>query len=79
MGKSVWTYTGYTWEHLLAEANPTRVKLLKATDVLVDGRFVLAERSLELSFRGSRNQRLIDVGASLAAGAVVAYERQAYV
>ena len=45
--------------------------LLDHTDVLVDGPFILAQRTLELRFRGSRNQRLIDVPASLAAGHAV--------
>ena len=58
---NVWCYTGYTWESLLQENNPARMALLAAVDVLVDGPFVLAQRSLELKFCGSRNQRLIDV------------------
>ncbi len=70
--KSIWCYTGYTFEEVMAD--PERRKLLEYTDVLVDGRFVLAERDLSLRFRGSRNQRLIDVPRSLAAGYVVAYE-----
>ena len=71
---NVWCYTGYTWETLHQEADPARLALLKAVDVLVDGPFILAERSLELKFCGSRNQRLIDVSKSLAAGEVVRWE-----
>lgn len=71
---NVWCYTGYTWEMLLKEADPERLALLEALDVLVDGPFVLAERSLELNFCGSRNQRLIDVPRSLAAGEIVRWE-----
>ncbi|MBQ8200911.1 MAG: anaerobic ribonucleoside-triphosphate reductase activating protein [Clostridia bacterium] len=68
---NVWCYTGYTWEALHAENDPARMALLSAIDVLVDGPFILAQRSLELQFCGSRNQRLIDVQKSLAAGELV--------
>ena len=61
LGMSVWCYTGYTWEKLMQEADPARLALLEAVDVLVDGPFILAQKSLELKFCGSRNQRLIDV------------------
>ena len=71
---NVWCYTGYTWDALLAEADPARLALLHSVDVLVDGPFLLAQRSLELKFCGSRNQRLIDVQKSLAAGAVVCWQ-----
>lgn len=75
---NVWTYTGYTWEALWEENAPEKIALLKETDVLVDGPFLLAERSLELQFCGSRNQRLIDVKKSLAAGEVVLWEKLKY-
>ena len=72
-GLNVWAYSGWTFEELLGKAghDSSIMLLLKNTDVLVDGRFVLSERTLELRFRGSRNQRLIDVTASLAAGHAV--------
>ena len=47
------------------------IELLKETDILVDGRFILEEKTLELRFRGSRNQRVIDPKASLKEGRVV--------
>ena len=72
-GKTVWAFTGWTWEELLREDDPARMALLRAVDVLVDGPFLLAERTLELPFRGSRNQRLIDVPRSLAASCVVPF------
>lgn len=78
IGLNVWTYTGYTWEALWEENAPEKIALLKETDVLVDGPFLLAERSLELQFCGSRNQRLIDVKKSLAAGEVVLWEKSKY-
>ena len=71
---NVWCYTGYTWEHLLAENDPARMALLQQVNVLVEGPFLLSERSLELKYCGSRNQRLIDVKKSLAAGTVVLWE-----
>ena len=69
IGLTVWAYSGWTFEELLAR--PDAMPLLETVDVLVDGPFVLAQRTLELRFRGSRNQRLIDVPASLAAGHAV--------
>lgn len=60
-------YTGYTFEELLAmsELDASVDELLGLIDILVDGRFILAERDLELRFRGSRNQRILDLPASL--------------
>ena len=59
-GLNVWCYTGYKYEQLLA-GDASRQALLSELDVLVDSPFLLAERSLDLLYRGSRNQRLIDV------------------
>lgn len=78
IGLNVWTYTGYTWEALREENDADKLALLKETDVLVDGPFLLAERSLELRFCGSRNQRLIDVKKSLAEDKVVLWEEPSY-
>lgn len=69
-GLNVWCYTGYTFEELL-EGREEWKKLLEHIDVLVDGRFVLSERSLDIRFRGSRNQRIINVPESLKTGNVV--------
>lgn len=69
-GYEVASYSGYTFEQLLAGTKAQK-ELLQAIDVLIDGPFVLSQRSLELSFRGSRNQRIIDVPASLAASEAV--------
>ena len=70
-GLSVWSYSGWTFEHLRDEGTPEQKALLQALDVLIDGPFLLAERTLALPWRGSRNQRVIDVPASLAAGEAV--------
>ena len=64
-GLNVWCYTGYVWEDLLRKNDPDQMALLKEVDVLVDGPFIQAQRSLELNYCGSKNQRLIDVPASL--------------
>ncbi len=72
---NVWCYTGYTWEKLMQENDPARMALLQAVDVLVDGPFILAQRSLELTYCGSRNQRLIDVPKTLAAGEIVLWTK----
>ena len=69
-GYEVAAYTGYTFEELLA-GTQAQTALLETLDILVDGPFILAERSLELSFRGSRNQRILDVPQSLAEGRAV--------
>ena len=61
--KTIWCYTGYLFEDLLQ--HPLRRKLLELCDVLVDGRYVEEERDLSLHFRGSRNQRIINVQKSL--------------
>ena len=69
-GYEVAAYSGYTFEQLLA-GTPAQKKLLQTIDVLIDGPYLAAERSLELSFRGSRNQRILNVQESLARGEAV--------
>lgn len=70
-GYEVASYSGYTFEQLL-QGNAQQRKLLESIDVLIDGPFLLTEKSLEISYRGSRNQRILDVPASLAAGRAIA-------
>lgn len=69
--KTIWCYTGFTFE-AIAKVSRYRL-LLQELDVLVDGPFVQALRDEDLLFRGSSNQRLVDVQASLASGQVVEY------
>lgn len=69
LGKTIWCYTGFEFENIVSD--PHFRCLLETIDVLVDGPFVLAERDLSLRFRGSGNQRIIDVKRSLASGTVV--------
>ena len=61
--KTIWCYTGYRFEQLMQSARRRELALL--CDVIVDGPFLLAQRDLSLRFRGSRNQRIIDVQRSL--------------
>ncbi len=69
-GYEVASYTGYTFEQLLRGTRAQR-DLLEAIDILIDGPFLLAEKSLEFPFRGSTNQRILDVPKSLAAGKAI--------
>ncbi len=73
---TVWTYTGYTLDHLLAQGTPAQLTLLRETDVLVDGPFLQSQRTLSLPFRGSANQRLIQIPASLQSGAAVLWKEK---
>ncbi len=67
---NVWAYSGYTWEELKDRQDADTQRLLRSLDVLVDGRFDIHQRSLDLYYCGSRNQRLIDVQRSLRTGEV---------
>ena len=78
--KDVWCYSGFTIEEILGKTEPksrcfgeNSVELLKQIDVLVDGRFVEEKKSLMLKFRGSSNQRIIDVNKALDSGKIVLY------
>lgn len=67
--KDVWMYTGYTWEYI-SDIQEIQ-QILQYVDVLVDGPYIEAERDITLAFRGSRNQRLIDVQKSLFQGKII--------
>ena len=69
-GYEVASYTGYTFEELLTGSEDQK-KLLETIDILIDGPFLMAEKSLEIAFRGSKNQRILDVPKSLAAGQAI--------
>ena len=64
-------YTGYTFEELLAESDPARLRLLRSADILVDGPFVQSLADRLLPFRGSSNQRILDLPRSLVSSAPV--------
>ncbi len=76
-GMNVWCYTGYEYDDLikLNEKNPLYMEALKNIDVLVDGPFVLDLKSFNVPFRGSSNQRLIDVPKTFKKGKVVTLEK----
>lgn len=69
--KDIWIFSGYTYEEILKDQD--KKKLLEECDVLVDGRFVEALKDLSLRFRGSSNQRIIDVQKSLESNEVVLF------
>ena len=83
--KTIWIYTGYTFEQIMNpivtdDFNPERDKLInnrkeivKQCDVLIDGRYIDEQRDIKLKWRGSRNQRVIDVQKSLKTNSIVLY------
>ena len=75
--KTIWCYSGYLFDKELLSDSRARCEvtdeLLSYIDVLVDGEFILAKKNIALQFRGSENQRLIDVKRSLTSGEVVMY------
>lgn len=75
--KTIWAFSGYTWEELTgnsrARCNVTD-EMLSMIDVLVDGEFIEAQRNITLQFRGSENQRLINVPKTLAGGKIVLWQ-----
>lgn len=75
VGWTVWVYTGFVYEAILQNESPAWQALLQQTDVLVDGPYVEKHGSYSLPFRGSTNQRLIDVPASRKRGCVVAWSQ----
>lgn len=79
-GKDIWCYSGYLFDRQIVdemcrESDVTK-EMLSYIDILVDGRFVEEKKNLKLRFRGSENQRIIDVKKSLAAGEVIHWEHE---
>ena len=70
--KDIWIYSGYVWEDIIKDN--TLKEILKYTDILVDGAYVDELRDISLPFRGSSNQRIIDVEKSLAKNKVILWE-----
>lgn len=79
-GWNLWVYTGWTYEQLLEGcAGEEGIRMLSYIDVLVDGPFIEELRSEEIRWRGSTNQSLVDVQASLKQGCKVAYQEKEYI
>lgn len=78
--KSIWIYSGFTFEELCAEGShpncEVTAEILKLCDVLVDGRFVQSKKNISLLFRGSTNQRLIDLKKTSETGAISLWEQK---
>ncbi|HNZ50485.1 MAG TPA: anaerobic ribonucleoside-triphosphate reductase activating protein [Bacilli bacterium] len=62
---SIVTYTGYTYEEIIARKNPGWEELLSQTDLLIDGKYDISRKNLLLRFRGSENQRIIDLNKTM--------------
>lgn len=79
-GLNVWCYTGYTYDKLMDKAvdDSNILKFLNEIDVLIDGPFVLKQKSFDVKFRGSKNQRIIDVKKSLKKGSIVEIKKYQY-
>lgn len=73
---SIWIYSGYEYESIIN--NLAQRRILEGCDVLVDGPFIEEQKDLNLKFRGSRNQRIIDIKASISKGKVVLYRADIY-
>ena len=77
--KDIWIYSGFTFEELLGKKesrafSPISEEILRLCDVLVDGRFVLEEKDISLQFRGSRNQRIIDLRSTFEKGSITIWK-----
>jgi len=73
---TVWAYTGFVYEELITD--PSRTELSRLCDVIIDGPYIAAERDVSLPFRGSRNQRIIDVGTTMADQTIVTMQLDAW-
>ena len=79
-GLNIWVYTGFTYEELItmSKVKPIYHEFLETIDVLVDGKFIEEEKDLNLLFRGSRNQRLIDIPQTLLTGQITLFDEKKY-
>ena len=76
LGWDIVTYTGFTYEELLEDTNDGVKALLSATDILIDGKYIHELRDTRLRFRGSSNQRIIDIAATQKSGRIVLWHKQ---
>lgn len=68
-GKNIWLWSGFTYESIIEDKK--KKEILEYVDVLVDGRFIVSQRNINLKYRGSENQRVINVSKSLKSGKVI--------
>lgn len=71
---SIWCYTGFTFDEIINSNNTDMINLLKNIDVLVDGKFVLSLKEDNLKFKGSSNQRIIDIKKTLEKNDIILWE-----
>ncbi len=71
-GRNVWVYTGYTWEEIIV--TPLLTDTIRNADVVVEGPFIMAQKDPDLLFRGSANQRIIDIQESLASSKIILWQ-----
>jgi anaerobic ribonucleoside-triphosphate reductase activating protein len=76
LGWDVVTYTGFTYEELVADNSSGVKALLSASDILIDGKYIHALRDAKLKFRGSSNQRMIDIAETQKNGRVVLWNEK---
>lgn len=76
LGYNVWCFTGFTWEEIVAD--PELTDTIREVDVVVEGRFVNALRDTSLLFRGSSNQRLVDVKSSIASRQLIEWKHEGW-
>lgn len=70
--KTIWIYSGYTWEEIMGDIK--RKEIVSKCDVLIDGRYIDKQRDITLKWRGSVNQRVIDIQKSIKKGNIILYE-----
>lgn len=78
IGLDVLVYSGYTFEQLIGAENPHWEELLKNCDILIDGKFILEQKTWDTPFRGSGNQRILDIPKSLGAKKAVLWEQPSF-
>ena len=71
--RNIWIYTGFTWEEIISK--PELFESIKNADVLVDGKYIESLKDIDLPFRGSSNQRIIDIQNSISSGQIIIWER----
>ena len=74
LNKNIWIWSGFTWEQIFREENVLRQNLIKSCDIFVDGPYIDEQRDLTLKWCGSKNQRVIDVQASLNNNKIILYK-----